>query len=595
MLAHLARHLLSVRSTTVARATDKRAIAALVLIVPVLLVLIMGWQRRWISDDGFINFRYVDQIRHGNGPVFNAGERVESFTSPLWLAVLLGLDLVLPLRLEWIAVVSGLALTATGFAFAGAGAFRLWRHVAVEGVTLPVGLLVFAALPPVWDFATSGLDNALGLAWLGVSWWALCRRAFPHGTREQGRTTTPWGSCMLIGLGPLVRPDLIIMSAAFLIGLMVSEGSWRARGRVVVWTLVLPLGYEVFRMAYYAVIVPNTALAKEAGASEWARGWRYLVDFARPYRLWIPLLLLVLLGLISLLRSVRAGGSRLQTVVIAAPLAAGLMHAAYVVRVGGDFMHARMLLPSLFCLLLPVAVVGVRGWRWVPALLLVPWVLASVLTLRTDPGDVYSTAISDQRADYVKNSGKRNPVTIDDYRASHLPWAQFGRDARSLAERGERWLLLNPFFDPSAQPLELSDHVVETRIVSVVPTLGLYAYAAGPDVFVVDSLGLSTAIGSRFRRPPPPPGWPPDGIAGHDKLHGSSWELARFTSPGPADRPDVRDARRSLGCGAVPELLDAVTGRFGPGRAWRNFQDSFTLTTLRLPEPPNEAVRELCG
>jgi hypothetical protein len=42
--------------------------------------------------------------------------------------VLLGLDLALPLRLEWIAVVSGLMLTAAGFVFAAAGATRRWRH-----------------------------------------------------------------------------------------------------------------------------------------------------------------------------------------------------------------------------------------------------------------------------------------------------------------------------------------------------------------------------------------------------------------------------------------------------------------------------------
>src|SRR5215471_14860704 len=135
--------------------TDRRRMATLLAVmVPMILILIMGWQHRWIADDGFINFRYVDQIRHGNGPVFNAGERVEAFTSPAWLALLLGLDLVLPLRIEWIAVVSGLALTAVGFAFAGAGSARLWRRVVGEGLTFPAGPLVFAALPPAWDFAT---------------------------------------------------------------------------------------------------------------------------------------------------------------------------------------------------------------------------------------------------------------------------------------------------------------------------------------------------------------------------------------------------------------------------------------------------------
>ena len=35
-----------------------------------------------VGDDGFINLRVVSQIKAGNGPVFNAGERVEAATSP---------------------------------------------------------------------------------------------------------------------------------------------------------------------------------------------------------------------------------------------------------------------------------------------------------------------------------------------------------------------------------------------------------------------------------------------------------------------------------------------------------------------------------
>jgi arabinofuranosyltransferase len=593
-LAEPARRLRRARSTTVAFAADRRRIVAVVaLMVPVIVVVIMGWQHRWTSDDGFINFRYVDQIRHGNGPVFNAGERVEAFTSPLWLAALFGLDLVLPLRLEWIAVVSGLALTATGVAFAGVGASRLWSHVARGGVKLPAGLLVFVAVPPVWDFATSGLDNSLGVAWLGVSWWALCRRAFPQGTRQEARTTTPWATCMLIGLGPLVRPDLAIMSAAFLIVILVSEASWRARIRVAAWALVLPLVYEVFRMAYYAAIVPNTALAKEAGAGKWARGWDYLVDMVQPYRLWIPLLLLVPLGFIPLLRSVRARRSGLSAVLIAAPLAASFVHAAYIVRVGGDFMHARMLLPSLFCLLLPVAVVAVRGWRWAPAVLLVPWILISALVLRLGPEATHGVGLGDERGKYVAASGEPNPVTLDDYyRPSPLFLARAGRSARMLAERGERGFLVDGY-NPSGPRLALSGQVTQTPIVAVVSALGMYSYAAGPKVFAADLLGITSTIGSRFRVLPAPAG-SPNATAGHDKPHRESWEVARFTPPDPSDPLDVRDARRSLGCGTVHELLDAVTGRFGPGRAWRNFRDSLTFTRLRVPEDPERAVRELC-
>lgn len=37
-----------------------------------------AWQRRWIADDGLIVLRTVRNLLAGNGPVFNAGERVEA-------------------------------------------------------------------------------------------------------------------------------------------------------------------------------------------------------------------------------------------------------------------------------------------------------------------------------------------------------------------------------------------------------------------------------------------------------------------------------------------------------------------------------------
>jgi hypothetical protein len=43
-----------------------------------------------LIDDAYIVFRYADNLLAGLGPVFNAGERVEGFTSPLWLLLLAG-------------------------------------------------------------------------------------------------------------------------------------------------------------------------------------------------------------------------------------------------------------------------------------------------------------------------------------------------------------------------------------------------------------------------------------------------------------------------------------------------------------------------
>jgi arabinofuranosyltransferase len=86
-----------------------------------------AWERRWIADDGLIVLRTVRNMLAGNGPVFNAGERVESNTSTLWTYLIyLGGWVGGPVRLEYVALVLALVLSVVGVALAMLGAGRLY-------------------------------------------------------------------------------------------------------------------------------------------------------------------------------------------------------------------------------------------------------------------------------------------------------------------------------------------------------------------------------------------------------------------------------------------------------------------------------------
>ena len=102
-------------------------LGAALLALPVVILAIGAWNYRWMADDGFINLRIVKQILAGHGPVFNAGERVEASTSPLWVALLTAGDLLTPLRIEWVAVLGGMVLTLGGLTLALTGSIRLQR------------------------------------------------------------------------------------------------------------------------------------------------------------------------------------------------------------------------------------------------------------------------------------------------------------------------------------------------------------------------------------------------------------------------------------------------------------------------------------
>lgn len=56
------------------------------MLASVLFVRILAYS--WVTDDAFITFRSVMNFVDGYGPVFNVGERVQSFTHPLWFLLL---------------------------------------------------------------------------------------------------------------------------------------------------------------------------------------------------------------------------------------------------------------------------------------------------------------------------------------------------------------------------------------------------------------------------------------------------------------------------------------------------------------------------
>lgn len=261
------------------------------------VVLVMGYRHRWTNDDALIYTRAVRQILAGNGPVFNVQERAESSTGTLWQWLLAAGGALPgvsdPLRL---AVALGLLLTVAGYLLALDGTRRMLRIHRPAGALLPAGVLVLLPLCATWDYATSGLETGLSFAYLGGAWWLLVRartlRAASEAPAGRGRPALA-PTAFALGLGPLVRPDLALVSGVFLAALWLL---WRPPLRTTLgWAgaaAALPCAYEIFRAGYYGVLVPLPALAKEASGTQWQFGWDYLRNTLDPYLLWIPLSLL---------------------------------------------------------------------------------------------------------------------------------------------------------------------------------------------------------------------------------------------------------------------------------------------------------------
>jgi arabinofuranosyltransferase len=82
-----------------------------------------------MADDAFIDVRVVNNVLAGHGPVYNVGERVEAYTNPLWVLLLVVFRGLLPfLSVEWWAMVLGIALTAMGVFLGSSATMRFGRR-----------------------------------------------------------------------------------------------------------------------------------------------------------------------------------------------------------------------------------------------------------------------------------------------------------------------------------------------------------------------------------------------------------------------------------------------------------------------------------
>lgn len=567
-------------ATPAVRRTSPVAVwnAALVA-VGVAVTAFVGWQERWIADDGLIVLRTARQLLAGNGPVFNTGERVEVNTSTVWTALVTAAGLVPGVRLDWAAVGLGLVCAAAGVGLGMDAARRL--HGSPGAVLVPAGAAVLLALPPMRDFVTSGLETGLVTLWLAGTWWLLVRLV------QDGRGA--WGAAVALGLGPLVRPDLgivAVLGLALLVALV--RPGWRRVLGLSAAAGALPIAYEVFRMGYYGLLVPSAALAKEASGARWDQGLVYLRDTAATYWLWLPLacVLAVLVALVG-----RHGGwaQRWGTVaVVLLPVVSGLLMGAYVVRVGGDFMHGRMLLPAITAALLPVMVVPVTRRTAVPLVGVAVWFGFMATGLGLVYGERSDVAgIVDERAFWSAGVGAPYPVSVDDF----VEGSALVRRSVRAVERADV---------PSLVILEQSagsdvwrsypaaadvDHITIPFL-----NLGMMGAAQPLDVRVVDAIGLSNPLA---RHATPLFG----GRIGHDKDLPLAWFVADEGRPGsvlPAPPDQVLDARRALQCPGIVEVLDSVRAPLTPQLFWSNLTGAAERTGFRYSRLPSLAAQE-CG
>ncbi len=286
--------------------------------------LLLVLRYAWLLDDAFIFFRYVDNLIFlERGLVFNEGEYVEGFSSPLWTLALVPLRAA-GMNYWWIVRALGV-VSFVGF----------WlllvslRDATVERgrPTLNFPLLYLAFLYGPLCYFTSGMETP----WIQVIAVAYALHVFRPGLLAPQ---------ILVGLSPMVRHELLLPFLA-----VVAWSWWRER-RFPRTTALLGAGvggaYLLFRIWYYADLFPNTFYLKNDTQLSW--GLAYLHDTLVAYGVYALAPALLVLALALWRR-----GEDVEWRERALLLAMAAMVAAYVIKIGGDGRHYRYL-AFPFCL-----------------------------------------------------------------------------------------------------------------------------------------------------------------------------------------------------------------------------------------------------
>ncbi len=286
-------------------------------------------------EDAFITYRYAENAAKGLGLVYNAGERVEGFTSFLWTVLLAGaaragLPIVGLSRV--LSVTFGLSLVASASLLHRA--FCVDRDQDARGVPSLMSLApaaIVAANGTVAYYASTGMETTLFAT--AVSAGALLAARPPsHESRWE------YAAGVVFALASMIRPEGVGFAALVLLALALGRDGRSAALRVGA-TFALPfVPYFVFRYRYFGHLLPNTYYAKAQPSWQLFRaGLAYAEAYLTTHAFWLAPIACVWL----LARDGWARKWRVATAIVFGTI-------ANVIFVGGDtFALYRFFLPAI--------------------------------------------------------------------------------------------------------------------------------------------------------------------------------------------------------------------------------------------------------
>jgi arabinofuranosyltransferase len=355
--------------------------------------------KAWLGDDIFLSLRQVHNVLNGDGLVYNANQRVQVFTSPTWILVLIGM--------AW----------ATGELFYSTLIASIFFSLAAVAVLLDfirrhrgghsfhrrfmmLVVLSLSATQSFSDYTTSGLENALSFFGVGI----VAFIALDDSRGEPGRATRVV-FFLALALTFLNRFDLALLLLPCALHTVFARWGFRASLPHALPGIAALLAWFGFALIYFGSPLPNTFYAKLGAdyplGQSLQRGFEYgaATLFADPLTVG-----LLVAGLGTGLFGAHGPARALAL--------GGVFYLIYVVTIGGDFMLGRhfsvpvFLAAFILCAFIASRPGMPRGAGAILALGTVVLILAWAVTLRFQPpARALPGGVVDERGHHHSDNG----------------------------------------------------------------------------------------------------------------------------------------------------------------------------------------------
>ena len=252
--------------------------------------------RRYFNlfDDAMISMRYAWNFSHGNGLVWNIGQRVEGYTNLLMTLIMSIATLLLEKRYAVLVIQLTGIFFMLGIAFFSLKIFQIVnqkKNKIAEYLLFATILLYY----PLNFWSLMGMETGM-LAFL-LSAGVLCSLLYSEAVVEKYL----WWMSIYLGLAFLTRNDSILFAVSAFLYLTptLKLGTRQQRNFLLAGSLygLFVIGQIVFRYTYYGEIVPNTYTLKLVGMALDERlrnGWGFIQPFLKETSF---VIVIVLIGL----------------------------------------------------------------------------------------------------------------------------------------------------------------------------------------------------------------------------------------------------------------------------------------------------------